>query len=93
MFRKHIAKILRYNLKSLEELDIAKEAKRLLIVSIEPLARNEDSFPNDPSEPGSYSIIDSTIVEALSADFNPFNPFWFSLLGFSSTNETSGGVT
>ena len=60
-------------LKSLEELDIAKEVERLSIVSVEPLARNGDS--NNPSEPSSYSVIDSAVVEALSADFNPSDPF------------------
>ena len=73
MFRKRAAKILRYSLKSLEELDAVEEAERLSIVSVEPLAGNEDL--NNPSEPSSYSIIDLTIVEALSADFNPSNPF------------------
>ena len=91
MFRKRITKILYYSLKSLEELDTIKEVERLSIVSTEPLARTEDS--NDPSEPGSCGIIDLTIVEALSADFNPSDPFWFSLLSFSSTSETLGGVT
>ena len=67
--------MLRRGLKSLEELDAAKEVERLSVVSIEPLTRNEDSFPNNPPEPGSYSIMDSTIVKALSADFNPSNPF------------------
>ena len=85
--------MLRCSLKSLEELDTTEEAERLLIVSIEPLARNEDSFPNGPPEPSSCGIMDSTMVEALSANFNPSNLFWFSLLGFSSTSETSGGVS
>ena len=91
MFRKRTAEILRYSLKTLEELNTTKEAERLSVVPVEPSARNEDS--NDPSEPSSYSIMDLTVVEALSADFNPSNPFWSSLLGFSSTSETLGGVT
>ena len=73
MFRKRIVEILRYSLKSLEELDTTKEAERLSIVSVEPLAGNEDL--NNPSEPSSYSIIDLTMVEAFSADFNPSDPF------------------
>ena len=67
--------MLRYSLKSLDELDIAKEAERLLVVPIEPLVENKTSLLNSPSKPGSYSIIDSVIVEALSADFDPSDPF------------------
>ena len=67
--------MLRYSLKSLEELDTAKEVERLLVFPIEPLAANENSLLNNPPKPSSYSIMDSAIVEALSADFNPSNPF------------------
>ena len=66
---KHIAKILYYNLKSLNKLDIAKE--------VEYIAREnppviEDSFTN-LLEPGSFSKLD------------PDSPFWSSLrdLGFA----------
>ena len=75
MFRKRATEILRYSLKLLEELDAAKEAERLLVVPVEPLAENKNSFLNDPPKPSSYSIMDSAVVEALSANFDPSDPF------------------
>ena len=75
MFRKRTAEILRRGLKLLNELNTAKEAERLLVVPIEPLVKNENSLPNSPSEPGSYNIIDLAVVEALSANFDPSDPF------------------
>ena len=64
--------MLRCGLKSLEELDATKEAERLSMVFIEPLARNKDS--NNPSEPSSCGIMDLIIIEAFSTDFNPSDP-------------------
>ena len=90
MFRKRTAEILRYSLKSLNELDIAKEAERLLIISKEPPIKSKNSFPSNPFKPGSYSIMDSAIVKAFSADFDPSNPFWSFLLGFSLISGTLG---
>ena len=45
------------------------------MVPTEPVAKAENSLLNNPPEPGSYGIIDSAIVEALSANFNPFDSF------------------
>ena len=75
MFRKRAAEILHCGLKSQEELDTTKEVERLLVVPIEPLAINKNSLLNNPPELGSCGVIDSAVVEALSADFNPSNPF------------------
>ena len=47
----------------------------MLVVPIEPLAENKNAFLNASPEPGSCGIMDSAVIEALSADFNPSDPF------------------
>ena len=75
MFRKRAAEILRRGLKSLEELDATEESERLIAVPIVPVVEGKNPFPNGSSEPGSLSVMDSAVIEALSASFDPSDSF------------------
>ena len=69
--------MLRRGLKSLDELDATEEAERL---AAERPPVVEDTPPlTNPSEPGSFGEIDPSVIVALSADFDPSNPFWATL--------------
>ena len=78
--------MLRRRLKSLDELDTTEEAERLTaerppIVEDTPLLTN-------PSEPGSLKELDPAVIEALSTNFDPSNPFWVTLDFSSRTRLT-----
>ena len=49
---------------------------------------NEGPPPTDFSEPGSCSIMDPVVIEALSASFDPSDSFRISLLGLSPVGGT-----
>ena len=73
MFRKRAIKILRRRLKSINKLNTTEEAEyltpeRLPVIKDAPLLI-------ESSEPGSFGVIDPSVIVALSADFDPFNPF------------------
>ena len=73
MFRKRAVEILRRGLKSLNKLDTTEEAERLTAEN-SPII--EDTPPlTIPSEPGFLGKIDPAVIEALSSDFDPSNPF------------------
>ena len=73
MFRKRTIEILRRGLKSLDELDTTEEAERL--TAERPPIVKDTPLLTKPSEPSSFGKIDPAVIEALSADFDPFNPF------------------
>ena len=77
MFRKRTIEILRRGLKSLDELDATEEAERL--TAEKPSIVEDTPLLTKPSKPGSFSKIDPAVIEALSADFDPSNPFWATL--------------
>ena len=74
MFRKRISEILRYGLKSLNKLDTAEAAECSLTIPVATIAKGEGSRLTGPAKPSSLSEMDSAIIEALSANFNPFDP-------------------
>ena len=73
MFRKRTIEILRRGLKSLDELDTTEKAERL--TAERPPIVEDTPLLTKPSEPGSFGKIDLAVIEALSIDFDPFNPF------------------
>ena len=73
MFRKRTIEILRRGLKSLDELNTTEEAERL--TAERPPIVEDTPLLTKPSEPGSFGKIDLAVIEALSIDFDPFNPF------------------
>ena len=73
MFRKRAIERLRRGLKSLDELDTTEEAERL--TAERPPIVEDTPLLTKPSEPGSFGKIDPAVIEALSADFDPSNPF------------------
>ena len=73
MFRKRAIEILRRRLKSLDELDTTEKAERF--TAERPPIIEDTPLLTKPSEPGSFGKIDPAVIEALSADFDPFNPF------------------
>ena len=77
MFRKRAVEMLRRRLKSLDELDATEEAERL--TAERPPVVEDTPLLTNPSEPGSFGEIDPSVIVALSADFDPSNPFWATL--------------
>ena len=77
MFRKRAAEMLRRGLKSLDELDAAEEAERLA-AERPPVVKDTPPL-TEPYEPGSFGEMDPAVIEALSADFDPSDPFWATL--------------
>ena len=73
MFRKRTIEILRRGLKSLDELNTTEEAERL--TAERPPIVEDTPLLTKPSEPGSFGKIDLAVIEALSTDFDPSNPF------------------
>ena len=73
MFRKRTIEILRRGLKSLDELDTTEEAERLT-AERSPIIEDTPLLTK-PSKPGSFGEINPAVIEALSADFDPSNPF------------------
>ena len=73
MFRKRTIEILRRRLKSLDELDTTEEAERL--TAERPPVVEDTPLLTKPSKPGSFGEINPAVIEALSADFDPSNPF------------------
>ena len=91
--------ILQRGLQSLDKLDTAKEAERLTkSKTLTPI--NESSPPINYSKVGSYKLINLTIIEGLSSNFNPSDLiqslllsslFNFPLLFLSLSKETPRG--
>ena len=77
MFRKRTIEILRRRLKSLDELDTTEEAERL--TAERPPIIGDTLLLTGLPELGSFREIDPAVIEALSTNFDPSNPFWATL--------------
>ena len=65
--------MLRRRLKSLDELDTTEEAERL--TAERPPIVGDTPPPTKSPEPGSFGKIDPAVIEALSTEFDPSDPF------------------
>ena len=74
MFRKRVADILRRSLKSLNELDTIKEAKRLAL-NREASVVEEEAPLTDTFDSNFLASLDPSVEASLYSDFNPSDPF------------------
>ena len=83
--------ILRCGLKTLDELNVAKEAERSRVTPRVIIIKNRGPASDNSSEPVSSGSLNLVITINPSANFNPSDSFWASLLGLSPVRGTSGG--
>ena len=73
MFRKRVVEILRRGLKSLDELDTIKEAKRLALEREAPTTE-EETPPTDTFDSDFLASLDPSVAASLYSDFDPSDP-------------------
>ena len=61
-------------LKTLDKLDTAEAAERSLTVPVATIAKGEGSRSINLAKPNSFGEMDPAIIEAISANFDPFDP-------------------
>ena len=67
--------ILRYGLKTLNELNTTKEAERLLASSKAVATENRGPPSNNPSEPVSSTLLNPVMLINPLVNFDPSDPF------------------
>ena len=80
-------------MKTLNELNTTKEAKRLRVAPKVVVTKNGGLVSSNSSEPVSSSSSNPVVAIDSLVDFDPSDPFWISLLGFSPVRGTSRGVS